>query len=163
MLPMICDDGAPCGICLHMAYFMFQNLIAPLQEMSTGRNRHALSNVAQREKSRTAISSTPPWRPGEELWRFRPTCPSRCSWSPANALQDRPLLSGTRKPWSMKRWFLATAPKRVVQNVVARTWHRHGLLQHLSPGHTSKYKATEIRNTISTTEAPLSLYIYIYI
>ena len=42
---------------------------------------------------------------------------------------------------------VAPAPKCILQHTVARTWCKHGLLQHPSPGHTSKYKATEIQKT----------------
>ena len=49
---------------------------------------------------------------------------------------------------------LATAPKCMLRNTVARTWCERGLLQHLSPRQSSKYKAVEIQNPTSI-EPPL--------
>ena len=46
---------------------------------------------------------------------------------------------------------LATAPKCILQDIMARSWRRHGLLQHPSPRHTPKtYTAVEIQNPTST-------------
>ena len=58
------------------------------------------------------------------------------------------------------------APKCILQNIIAKTWRKHGLLQHLSPIHTSTYAAAEKQNPTST-KPPLRkarlYYIYIYI
>ena len=69
--------------------------------------------------------------------------PCRCRWK--RQLHFRAHASG-----GLRSGGLATAPTCILQNIVAIISRRHGLFQHVSPRHTSKYKAVEIHNHIST-------------